>query len=332
MCCVGSCYECSAPTVVAPGNGMTSVVETHNLTKRYGKQSSLVAVSSLNLIVRRGETYGFLGPNGAGKSTTLRILLGLVKPTSGSAKVLGEVPGTSSALSRVGALIESPAFYPYLSGRDNLRFLARRSGKRIAEGRVEEVLGRVGLKGRAKDKFKGYSLGMKQRLGVSAALLSDPELLILDEPTSGLDPRGATEMRKLLASLGGEKTVLFSSHLLGEVEQLADRVGIIHKGSLVAEGSVTELTGKANVLVHAKPLKEAAKIAEQLTEVEEVRIVDNTLRLVADPEDAPHITRKLVAADLDIFELGPCGRSLEDVFLELTERDEPATRESPNDE
>lgn len=167
-----------------PGEDL--LVETRGLTKRYGGR--ITAVDSLDLAVRRGEVYGFLGPNGAGKTTTLRMLLGLIRPSSGKARVLGEKPGSPEGLSRVGALVESPAFYPYLSGKDNLRVMARYAG--VPWWRVDEALMEVELGGRAKDKFRKYSLGMKQRLGVAAALLKDPELLILDEPTNGLDPRG----------------------------------------------------------------------------------------------------------------------------------------------
>jgi ABC-type multidrug transport system ATPase subunit len=212
----------------------TPLVETRDLTKRYGRQ--ITAVDRLNLAVRRGEVYGYLGPNGAGKTTTLRMLLGLIEPTSGAARVLGQEPGSPASLERVGALVESPAFYPYLSGYDNLKVVSRYAG--VPRRRIREVLETVELSGRAKDKFKKYSLGMKQRLGVAAALLKDPELLILDEPTNGLDPKGMADMRGLVRELGsGERTVLLSSHLLGEVEQICDRVGVIHKGILVAEGT-----------------------------------------------------------------------------------------------
>jgi ABC-2 type transport system ATP-binding protein len=179
------------------------LVETRGLTKRYG--SRIVAVDDLNLTVRRSEVYGFLGPNGAGKTTTLRMLLGLIHPTSGTARVLGEEPGDPSGLAGIGALVESPTFYPYLSGRDNLRGMALMSGVADSKGRVEEVLRQVGLKERAGDKFKKYLLGMKQRPGVAVALLKDPELLILDEPTNGLDPKGMAEVRELIRTLGHGK-------------------------------------------------------------------------------------------------------------------------------
>ncbi len=294
--------------------GTPLVVETRGLTKRYGR---IAAVESLDLTVRRGEVYGFLGPNGAGKTTTLRMLLGLIRPTSGDARVLGEKPGSPAGLGKVGALVESPAFYPYLSGQDNLRVMARYSG--VRSPRIAEVLERVELSGRAKDKFRKYSLGMKQRLGVAAALLKDPDLLVLDEPTNGLDPKGMADMRGLIRRLGkGDRTVLLSSHLLGEVEQICDRVGVISKGSLVAEGSVAELRGKQGLLVRAEPIEEAARIAEKLVGVEEVAELGGALRLTTDPERAAEINAKLVSAGLRVSELRPAGQSLEEAFLELT--------------
>jgi ABC-type multidrug transport system ATPase subunit len=290
------------------------LVETSGLGKRYG---SITAVKDLNISVRRGEVYGFLGPNGAGKTTTLRMLLGLIKPSSGTAKVLGEEPGSPHGLQGVGALVESPAFYPYLSGRDNLRVMARYCG--APPQRVDEVLGQVELAGRAKDKFKKYSSGMKQRLGVAAALLKDPELLILDEPTNGLDPKGMADMRDLIRRVGhGERTVLLSSHLLGEVEQVCDRVGVIHKGELVTEGTVDELRGGWGILVKAEPVEEAQQIAVSLAGVKGAEIEDGNLLLDADPEMAAEVNARLVSAGLRVSELRPVERSLEDAFLELT--------------
>ncbi|MGH2716318.1 MAG: ABC transporter ATP-binding protein, partial [Thermoleophilaceae bacterium] len=240
------------------------VIETRALTKRYG--DSIVAVDDLDLGVRRGEVYGFLGPNGAGKTTTLRMLLGLVRPTSGQAAVLGARPGSPHGLARIGAMVEAPAFYPYLSGRDNLLVLARYAG--VGEDRVETVLAEVELSDRAADRSASYSLGMKQRLGVAAALLKDPELLILDEPTNGLDPAGMAEMRDLVRSLGtGRRTVILSSHLMGEVEQVTDRVGVIRDGSLIAEGTVEDLRGRAGLRVRAAPQAEAARLIGALPSV-----------------------------------------------------------------
>ena len=291
------------------------LVETRSLTKRYGQR--ITAVEDLDLTVRRGEVYGFLGPNGAGKTTTLRMLLGLIRPTSGDARVLGEKPGSPTGLGKIGALVESPAFYPYLSGRDNLLVMARYSS--VRRPRIAEVLEQVELSGRAKDKFRKYSLGMKQRLGVAAALLKDPDLLILDEPTNGLDPKGMADMRDLIRGLGkGERTVLLSSHLLGEVEQICDRAGVISKSSLVAEGSIAELRGRQGLLVRAEPMEDAARIAERLAGVEEVTESGGALRLTTDPERAAEINAKLVSAGLRVSELRPAGQSLEEVFLELT--------------
>ena len=293
---------------------LTPLVETSGLGKRYG---SITAVRDLNISVRRGEVYGFLGPNGAGKTTTLRMLLGLIEPSSGAAEVLGQEPGSPQGLQGVGALVESPAYYPYLSGRDNLRVMARYCG--VPDERVAEVLGQVELTGRAKYKFKKYSLGMKQRLGVAAALLKDPELLILDEPTNGLDPRGMADMRAIIRRVGhGERTVLLSSHLLGEVEQVCDRVGVIHRGELVIEGTVDELRGGGGILVKAEPLEEAQRVAAGLAGVEGVEVEDGMLVLDTDPEKAAEINASLVSAGVRVSELRPLARSLEDAFLELT--------------
>jgi ABC-type multidrug transport system ATPase subunit len=293
---------------------MTWVIETSALTKRYG---TVVAVDRLALRVRAGEVYGFLGPNGAGKSTTLRMLLGLVRPTAGTAEILGCEPGCSAALGRLGAMIEGPAFYPYLSGRDNLRVLAGHAG--VASSRIGAVLDEVRLRGRADDRVAAYSMGMKQRLGVAAALLKDPELLLLDEPTNGLDPAGMAEMRDFIRSLGaGGRTVLLSSHLMGEVEQVCDRVGVIRDGALVAEGTVEELRGRAGLRVRAEPAAEAVRVNEALSGVESITRVDGRLEVAVDVARAPAINRALVEAGVEVSELYADKASLEHVFLELT--------------
>jgi ABC-2 type transport system ATP-binding protein len=297
------------------------VIETHDLTKRYGER--ILAVDGLALRVRRGEVYGFLGPNGAGKTTTLRMLLGLVRPTSGTAFVLGARPGSPPSLARVGALIETPAFYPFLSGRDNLRVLARYAG--APEASIEPVLEEVDLAARGSDRFGTYSLGMKQRLGIAAALLKDPELLILDEPTNGMDPAGMAEMRTFIRELGrGRRTVLLSSHLMAEVEQIADRVGVISRGKLVGEGTVEELRGRESLWVRAEPLEEAERVAEGLRTVEQVSRVDGGLRITADPEAAAVINRTLVEAGIAVGELRHERASLEKAFLELTQHEREA--------
>lgn len=291
-------------------------VETADLTKRYG---DVTAVDTLDLTIRRGEVYGFLGPNGAGKTTTLRMLLGLVHPTAGTVTVLGEQPGTAESLAKVGALVESPAFYPYLSGRRNLHVLASYAG--VSSSRVETTLAQVELTERADDTFKSYSTGMKQRLGVAAALLNDPELLILDEPTTGLDPQGQGELRELIRTIGqGERTVLFSSHLMGEVEQICDRVGVIQHGELVTEGTVEELRGQEGLLVRADPLDRARKLVNEMDAVERVRLEDDALVVEIDTARAAEITRELVSSGVGVRELRPVERSLEDTFLELTEQ------------
>ena len=294
---------------------MDFVIDTHALTKRFGE--AIVAVDALDLRVRRGEVYGFLGPNGAGKSTTLRMLLGLVRPTSGSAAVLGEPPGAAAGLARIGAMVEAPAFYPYLSGRDNLRVLAGHAG--VPDDRVAAVLAQVDLSARAGDRTATYSMGMKQRLGVAAALLKDPELLILDEPTNGLDPAGMAEMREFIRSLAqGGRTVLLSSHLMGEIEQVSDRVGVIRDGALVAEGTIDELRGQAGLRLRAEPLPEAIELVGALPGVGAITTVDGVIDIAADSAEAATINRALVEAGISVSELYPRRASLEDIFLELT--------------
>ncbi len=249
------------------------------------------------------------------------MLVGLIRPTAGSATVAGRLPGDQAGLARIGTLVESPGFYPYLSGRDNLRVLARYCG--VAASRVEEVLEQVGLAARAKDKYSTYSLGMKQRLGVASALLKDPELLILDEPTNGLDPQGMVEMRGLIRGIGqGQRTVLLSSHLLNEVEQICHRVGVIQKGRLVAEGTVEELRaqgGEGGLMVRAAPAEKARQILEALIGTGKVRgSEDGAFRLDTVPGRAAEINRRLVSAGVDVSELRAPERSLEEVFLQLT--------------
>ena len=295
-------------------------VETHGLTKRYS--TGVLAVNNLDLRVRTGEVYGFLGPNGAGKTTTLRMLSGLLRPTAGTATVAGGPPGSPVSLAQLGAMVETPAFYPYLSGRDNLRVMARYAG--VPRSRIEPVLTQVDMTDRAHHKFNTYSTGMKQRLGVASALLKDPQLLILDEPTSGLDPQGTVEMRELIKDLRqGGRTVLLSSHLLNEVELTCDRVGVIAKGSLVAEGTVAELRARSGgqaLLVRAIPIDQARQLLESLLKPEQVQLRDGIFMLSVDPAQAASINRRLVADGLDVSELRVSEQSLEEVFLQLTEK------------
>jgi len=238
--------------------------------------------------------------------------------------VLGSSPGSSEALANIGALIEAPGFYPFLSGRDNLRVMAGHA--RVKPERVDVVLDEVGLNGRANDRFRTYSQGMKQRLGVASALLKDPDVLILDEPTTGLDPKGMAEMRGFIGGLGRRgRTVLLSSHLMTEVEQVCDLVGVIDRGVLVKEGSVDELRGDAVLLVRAEPLEHAGRVVEGLPGVAAVARGDGTLRVTADPAAAAAIVRALVGAGVAVTELRPERASLEDVFLNLTREDEERT-------
>jgi ABC-2 type transport system ATP-binding protein len=293
---------------------MTPAVEAIRLTKRYG---SLTAVDALDLHVAPGQIYGFLGPNGAGKTTTLRMLLGLIRPTAGAVRLFGRAPGDPGHLDRVGSLVEGPAFYPYLSGRDNLRVTARHAG--VPDARIPLVLDQVELTGRAGDRYATYSLGMKQRLGVAAALLKDPRLVILDEPANGLDPAGMADMRLLVRRLGaGGCTVLLSSHLMIEVEELCDRVAVIAHGRLVAESTVAGLRGARTLRVVATPLPAAAERARALVGADAVRVRDGGLDLAVPPERAADVNAGLVAAGLAVSELIPQERSLEAAFLHLT--------------
>lgn len=296
-----------------------AIVVTDGLTKRYGDQ---LAVNDVSLTARRGEVYGFLGPNGAGKTTTLRMLLGLVRPSRGRATILGARPGHPAVVARTGALVEGPGFYPYLSGRDNLRVMARYQG--VAEALVDDALERVDLSGRGRDAFRSYSLGMKQRLGVASALLGDPELLVLDEPTNGLDPAGMADMRRLIADLATHgRTVLLSSHLLGEVQEICHRVGVIAHGRLLAESTVAELRGASTVYVHAEPLDQALAVAMKVAGDDAVRLQDGGVHLELDAGRVPDLARELVASGVDIHGISPAERSLEDVFFEMTAGERP---------
>lgn len=291
------------------------VIETKGLTKRYG--GGVVAVDSVDMTVRRGEVYGFLGPNGAGKTTTLRMLVGLIRPDTGRATVAGYEPGKPAGLARIGSLIEQASFYPYLSGRNNLKVVADYAG--VAHERVDAVLDEVDLLDAANRRFSTYSTGMKQRLGVAAALLKKPELLILDEPTNGLDPQGMAEMRMLIRRLGqGEHTVLVSSHLLGEVEQICDRVGVISHGRLVRESTVQDLRGSTALLVRARPSDVARQMLTEMFGPEAVGQVDGALRVSTDLEHSAELNARLATAGVAVSELRPIQKSLEEVFFQLT--------------
>jgi ABC-2 type transport system ATP-binding protein len=295
---------------------------TRGLKKSYGARQAL---DGLNLSVPAGVVYGFLGPNGAGKTTTMRVLTGLIHADGGNVEILGKPfkRGDRRRLFEVGALVESPTFYPYLSARANLREIAA-SGGPVSSTRIGELLDLVGLSDRAGDKVQGYSMGMKQRLGIAAALLSDPKLLLLDEPANGLDPAGIVAMRDTLKALAAQgKTVFVSSHLLAEIQVMADVVGIIASGKLVREGPLKELLSMQRVVkVRVRPelvdaaIKAIASFApaERLTETD---LDEGWLAVHAEADCAEQVNQLLAGAG--IFASGlESGSDLEMLFLQLT--------------
>ncbi len=295
---------------------MTAALETFALGKSFGAGARAVtALHALDLSIPKGVVYGVLGPNGAGKSTLLRLVLGLVRPSRGNLRLLGEQNVDARVLRRVGALIESPALYPFLTARDTLHMLAQVSG--FSEpGRAEAVLERVGLTEAAHRKVRTFSMGMKQRLGLAAALLARPELLILDEPTNGLDPAGIQEMRALVRDLVDKDgvTIILSSHLLDEVEKVCDRVAILDHGKLIVEGAINDLRGgQGSFFINASPVETALRVAGSRGRAH------NSGLLVDLPRDgAPAFIRELVAANVDIFEARWVESTLEEVFLSRT--------------
>lgn len=306
----------------APLDGLA--LATRGLAKRYGAQ---VALDGLDLSVPSGVVYGFLGPNGAGKTTTMRLLTGLIRPDRGAIQVLGAPFGRRDRhrLFEVGALVETPAFYPYLSARANLQALAA-TGAPVAPARIEELLELLGLRERAGDKVQTYSLGMKQRLGICAALLNDPRLLLLDEPANGLDPAGIVAMRETLRYLAGQgKTVFVSSHILPEIQQLADVVGIIARGRLVREGRMGELLasgGHVRVRVGSQEVDGATAALASLagpgsTSAAASDGVGAWLAVHIDPARSAEVNRALATAGIYASRL-EAGNDLEALFLELT--------------
>ena len=294
------------------------VIQTDGLTKRY---KNVVAVDDLSMEIRHGRVYGLLGPNGSGKTTTMGLLLGLLKPTSGTFSLFGSPDGHEASLRRVGAIIESPAFYPYLSGFQNLKYYQIISGGG-SEEEIESLIDRVGLAGRGNDRFRTYSLGMKQRLGIAYALLGDPDLVFLDEPTNGLDPEGMIEVRELIRSLGdGNRTVLLSSHLLHEVEQVCDSVAIISKGRLIAQGEVSQLVAMSSseqIRTKTTDNSKAHQILSALDWVEDVDTHEDSLLVTAPIERSSELTAVLARSEVYVAEMVPVRRSLEEYFLEVT--------------
>lgn len=293
-----------------------SVIRTQGLTKRYG---SIVAVDSLSMDVPRGRIFGLLGPNGSGKTTTLSILLGLTAQTSGNFTLFGDGVTHTDALHRIGAIVETPAFYPYLSGRNNLAYFQAITG-RADHQELDRLLDTVGLGTRANDKFHTYSLGMKQRLGLAYALLGDPEVLILDEPTNGMDPAGMAEIRDLVRRLGtGGRTVLLSSHLLHEVEAVCDSVAILSRGKLIAQGDVSELVGTGEqVQLRTTDDAKAKEVLSAIDWVAAVEEEEGYLVASAPAHRSGELTAALSGAGVYVTEMTPRAQTLEQYFLEVT--------------
>ncbi len=309
----------------AHGNARV-VLETEGLTRHFGH---IVAVDRLDLRVHAGEVHGFLGPNGSGKSTTAGMVLGLIEPTAGQVRIFGqELHGASRELRRnIGAIVEAPAFYPYLSGRDNLKALAMAWGG-VSEGRIDELLEQVGLTERAGSAFKTYSMGMKQRLGIASTLLTDPALVILDEPTNGLDPAGQREVRELIPRLAAEgRGVLLASHLLYEVQQVCDRVTIIQRGKVLESGTVTGLLERGSFIeVAVDDLTTATNILEALSFVESVTRENGRLAVAAPADSGAAINRALAEQGIFASTIVPHMNTLEDVFLDVTEHEDGDTQ------
>jgi ABC-2 type transport system ATP-binding protein len=294
------------------------VIQTERLTKRY---KNVVAVDDLSMEIRRGRVYGLLGPNGSGKTTTMGLLLGLQAPTSGTFSLFGYDHGHRELLRRVGALVENSSFYPYLSGHQNLRYFQAISG-RGSEEELESLIDRVGLAGRGDDLFRTYSYGMKQRLGIALSLLGDPDLVFLDEPTNGLDPEGMIEVRELIKSLGdGSRTVLLSSHLLHEVEQVCDSVTIISKGRLIVQGEVSQLiamAGSEQIRIKTTDNSKALQLLTTLGWVEGISKDEDSLLITAPIERSAELTAALANAEVYVAAMVPIRKSLEEYFLEVT--------------
>jgi ABC-2 type transport system ATP-binding protein len=300
-------------------------VEVHGLYKRFGAN---IAVNGVDLVVPRGCAFGYLGPNGAGKTTLMRVLLGLTHADAGRMSLLGyPVPkDRDKALARVGAIVDEPRFHQHLSGRENLALLAS-SREAAASGRIDPALGRVGLGSRADDKVAGYSMGMRQRLGVAACLLGDPELLILDEPMNGLDPAGMSDMREMILSFVDEgRTVVLSSHLLDEVQRTCDSVAIVDRGTVVRQGPIAELlAGSSLVLeIECSEPERARQLIQGAAAGASIELVpfgiSATLPPGAGRDLIAEISRVLVESGINLYRIQPLQASLESWFLEVTSR------------
>lgn len=297
---------------------MEYIIQTENLSKNFGKEQ---AVSNINLKIRKGEIYGFLGPNGAGKTTTIRMLLGLMKPSSGTIKIFQKdvTKDRINILAKVGSLVENPSYYPHLTAYENLEALRKILG--VPKSRIDEVLAIVRLKDAANKKVKGFSLGMKQRLGIAASLLHNPELLILDEPTNGLDPSGIIEIRNLIKRLPAEygMTIIISSHLLSEIDQMATQVGIVSKGKMIFQDSIEAMRKSAQPKVFIK-VSDAEKgwrslVAHGIKAEHKEGLI--SLDECSD-EKVAHIVQILVQEGILVYRVEEEKRSLEDIFLQMT--------------
>ncbi|MEA2212564.1 MAG: type transport system ATP-binding protein [Solirubrobacteraceae bacterium] len=299
-------------------------LEVRGLVKRYGE---LTAVAGVDITVRSGDVYGYLGPNGAGKTTSLRMMLGLIKPTEGSVRVFGRDPLDSvAALEGVAGFVEAPTFYPYLSARRNLEMLAAYDGDG-ARDRIDEALETVELTGRAKDRVGGYSHGMRQRLGIAASLLRDPKLLLLDEPATGLDPAGMRDMRLLIHRLAEQgMTVVLSSHLLTEVEDVCNRVAIVRSGRIVYEGDIADLKRGAGTAYRLETTDDerARRVCQAQPGINEVRTERGMIVFTADEPAVAELSQALVEAGALIRALAPQTVTLEDLFFSYTEGDRGA--------
>ena len=295
------------------------VLRTFGLSKRFGKRW---AARNLNLEVHRGDIFCFLGPNGAGKSTAIRMILTLLRPTSGSIEIFGKDlhQNRQDVLSRVCGIVEKPDFYLYLSAYKNLQILGSMN-RSVRSDEIMETLDVVGLKSRAFEKVRTFSHGMKQRLGIAQALLTKPELIILDEPTTGLDPQGMKEIRGLIKRLSHERsmTIFLSSHLLSEVELVATRMGVINKGELLAQGTVSELLGKetTDYTLQASPFHPALELMGSLPWVKVLSVGNGTMEVRVEPGQAPELNKYLVTHGISVSSFSP-HRSLEDFFLKIT--------------
>jgi len=305
-------------------------LELEGLTKYFG---DFVAVEDLNFVVRRGDVYGFLGPNGSGKSTTIRMILGLVRPTSGEVRIFGQPATGPQERAKMAGFVEAPGFYEYLSARDNLRLLAAADRRGDKAPPLQQVLETVRLSDRARDRVRTYSQGMKQRLAIAAALLREPEFLVLDEPTNGLDPGGMRDIRALVRQLSGDGlTIFLSTHLLAEVEQLCNRVAVVGRGRLLAEGALAEIAEQARGRTEYRLVADDPEATRRILQTrEDVAVLngrpeelegfrpDEVVRFAAGHGGVGSVVRSLVEEGVEVLALVPARPSLEELFLRLTE-------------